>query len=131
MVNDIPERQNLPEFIDKIAASCRAYGLVKRVGTWQSALALLAAIVGPGVGFLYPDAKAWAALFAVLVLLGDLVFLEPWIKYYQEVGAKMQELFDTELLKLPWNTHRCHSQPAPELLHNLADKFKKKKKRID
>lgn len=128
MLNDIPQRQNQPEFIDKLAASSRAYGRVKSLGAWQSGLALLAAIIGPGVGLVYPDAKAWGALFAVFVLIFDLIFLEPWIKQYQEVGAKVQELFDTALFGLSWNLHRCQAPPDPELLHRLAEEFKRKEK---
>ncbi len=128
MLNDIPERQNLPESIDRIAASSRAYGIVKTISSSQSFLALSSAIIGPTVAFAYPDAKGWAALYAGMILLIDVIFLEPAVKRYQELGAKIQEMFDTELFGIPWNTHRCHAKPDPEVMINLAATFKKKEK---
>ena len=128
MQNDIPQRQNRPELIDKIAASSRAYGVVKMISQWQSVLALSAAVLGPFVAVAYPGAKGWAALYAGLVLVIDLVFLEPAVRRHQELGAKIQEAFDTELFGLPWNSHRCQAKPDPEVIINLAAKFKKREK---
>ncbi|MEI8381041.1 MAG: S-4TM family putative pore-forming effector [Planctomycetota bacterium] len=126
MLNDISERQTLPEYIDKIAASSQAYGIVKSIARLQSLLVISAAILGPSVAFAYPDAKGWAALYAVAVLLLDGVFIDPAIKRYQELGARIQEEFDTDLFRIPWNSHRCHSRPDPEVINHLAAKFKKK-----
>ena len=72
----------------------------------------------------------WAALYAVLILLVDVIFLEPAINRYRELGAKIQEEFDTDLFRLPWNTHRCQSHPDPEVINNLAAKFKTKEKTV-
>jgi hypothetical protein len=126
MPNSIPQRQNEPQFIDRIAASSRAYETVKLLSKLQTGLAISAAILGPAVSFIYPEAKGWAALYAIAVLLFDVVFLEPAVKRYQELGAKIQELFDTELLELPWNSHRAQSPPDPESIRSLADAFKKR-----
>lgn len=128
MLNEIPIRQNLPEFIDKIAASSRAYGNVKKLSAWQSWLAISSAVVGPIIAYKYPDAKGWAALYAGALLLIDLILLEPAVKRYQELGAKIQEVFDTSLFGLPWNTHRCQAKPDPEVLIRLATKFKANEK---
>lgn len=128
MINDIPTRQNLPEFIDRICASSRAYGIVKTIASWQSGLTLSSAIIGPLVGFAYPDYKAWGAFYAVIVLIIDVVFLEPIHTSFQTLGAKIQEMFDTDLMNIPWNTHKCNPRPDPEVLNGLANVFKKKEK---
>src|SRR3954447_9449984 len=126
MPNSIPEYQNQPAYIDRIAASSRAYEIVKSTSMWQTLLALSAAVLGPAVSFMFPAAKGWVALFAAAVLIGDLVFIEEKVKRYQELGAKIQELFDTTLLELPWNSHRVQSPPDPEEVKSLAEAFKKK-----
>lgn len=128
MPNDIPEKQNRPEFIDRICASSRAYGIVKTVSAWQTSLVASAAIAGPIAAFAFPDARHWAGAYAVVILILDLVLLEPAVKRYQELGAKIQEVFDTELFGLPWNKHRCHAKPDLELVRSLADAFKTKEK---
>ena len=126
MPNSIPDRQNRPGFIDLLAASSRSYEIVKCTSTWQSALAIIMAILGPAVAFAYPDAKGWVALFAGAVLLADLLYFEPRVKQHQELGAKVQEVFDTDLFDLPWNSHRVHSRPDPEEINSLAESFKKR-----
>lgn len=126
MPNDIPQKQNLPEFIDRICASSRAYGIAKTVSAWQTFLVASAAIAGPVVAYAFPDARHWAGAYAVVILILDLVLLEPAVKRYQELGAKIQESFDTELFELPWNKHRCHAKPELEQVRSLADAFKRK-----
>ncbi|MBL8813964.1 MAG: hypothetical protein JNM43_27590 [Planctomycetaceae bacterium] len=125
MLNDISERQRLPEFVDQIAASSKAYATVKQMATTQSVLALSAAALGPIVSWACPACKAWAALYALCILLFDIIFLEPTIKQKQELGARIQEAFDTDLFRIPWNSFLCDPRPDPETIHNLATKFKK------
>lgn len=126
MSNQIPVRQNLPEFINRLAASSRAYDIVKSTSKWQTASAIFVAILGPVVSFTYPDARGWVALCAVAILLADLLFFEPRVKRNQELGAKIQEVFDTYLLELPWNSHRVGSPPDHEEISSLAESFKTK-----
>lgn len=125
MPNDIPQRQNQPEFIDRIAASTRAYEIVESIGKLQTGLALVAAVAGPLTRYAYPAASGWAAFFAIGVVVFN-VFLERCESKYRTLGAKIQEVFDTSLLDLPWNHHRCQSPPDHEKMNGLAASYKKK-----
>lgn len=125
MPNNIPQRQNQAEFIDRIAASRRAYEIVESIGTLQTGLAVIAAIAGPLTRYAYPSASGWAAFFAIAVVIFN-VFLERLESKYRTLGAKIQEVFDTNLLDLPWNRHRCQSPPDHETLNGLAEAYKKK-----
>lgn len=124
MPNDIPQRQNEPEFINRIAASSRAYEIVKSTGKWQNVAAVIAALAGFGAKAFYPEASGAAALFAGGVLLADFVHSEPRQKRFRNLGARIQEVFDTQLLRISWNNHRCQSPPAPEEINRLASEFK-------
>src|SRR4051812_2712599 len=110
MPNDIPQRQNQPEFVSRIAASTRAYEIVELIGKWQTGLAIVAAIAGPLTRFVYPAASGWAAFFACAVFVVNL-FLERLEAKYRTLGARVQEVFDTSLMDLPWNQLRCQSPP--------------------
>ena len=127
MPNDIPVRQNQPEFIELLKASTRAYRNVKVVANIQTWLAVSAAIVGPLVAALLPDYKIVSALYAIGALIVDVVFLERMAKHYQDTGAKIQEVFDTELLHIPWNPVRV-LKPDLEEVVGLARKMTNKKK---
>lgn len=126
MPNDIPRRQNLPEFVRRIAASSSAYETVKSTGKLQSIAAIVAAIFGFGAKAFLPEATGAAAFFAGAVLVADFLYSEPRQKQYRNLGARIQELFDTQLLSIPWNSHRCQSPPAPEDINRLATDFEKR-----
>lgn len=125
MPNNIPIQQNAAGFIDHIAASSEAYGWAKKLATFQSGIALLAAALGPLFALAWPEQRAWAALFGVSVLLVDFMFLEPHINSSRECGAKIQEDFDTQLFQLPWNNTLC-AQIQQGVIATLAHKFKRK-----
>jgi hypothetical protein len=124
--NDIPARQNSPELLRYVHASSQAYGLAKSLGGWQTSLILLAAILGPLIAAVEPEAAIVGAILAVVAALIDAMFLESAAERYQHLGARFQEVFDTELFQIPWNTHRAGAKPTPEETIELAEDFKKK-----
>lgn len=126
MPNDIPERQNLPEFIKKVAAARGAYNSARKFGKWQVGLAATAAILGPAARILYPEGIGPVAIYSCVVLVVDIFFLEVKHKELRALGAKIQEVFDTELFGLPWNRHRCGSVPDAEDINRLAENFKER-----
>lgn len=70
-----------------------------------------------------PVAEAWVGLTGATVLLIDFVVLEPWGLRMQTRGANIQELFDTRLFGLQWNSVRVDAKPTPELVADRAAKY--------
>jgi hypothetical protein len=126
MPNDIPTRQNEPRFIDLQAAVSQAYDTSAFWLSWETALIAATATVVPTVNTIYPQFQPWGALISVLVAGADVVFFEPLAKHYHELGAKIQEVLDTDLLAIPWNAIRVGEKPEPETIVGLTDKFKKR-----
>ena len=125
MPNDIPTRQNEPRFTDFVAASSQSYDNSARYSKWQTSIVIATAVVVPAINAFYPAFQAWGALVGGLVVLVDFILFERSVKYYQELGAKIQEVFDTELLGIPWNAIRVGERPLPETIVGLSDQFKK------
>lgn len=123
MPNNIPVRQNEQRFLDLQAAYSQAYDNVAWYGKWQMGLVVGTAIFVPVVNGIFPDAMPWGALVAAVVLIADVVFLEPSIRHYQELGAKVHEVFDTELFELPWNAVKAGQQPDHETIARLTADF--------
>lgn len=124
-VNSIASRQNTVDAIDLLAASSRAYANVKTIAKLQSFIAGTAALLG-GLALLFPIMKLWGTAYSVIVLLVDFLFFEPHLKKYQDIGAKIQEIFDTDVLQIPANPTKVHPLPEPEEIHSLATKFRAK-----
>jgi len=87
--NSIAIDQNKPDNLELLRASRQALSDAKGIGTWQTGLAVSAVIVGFLVSLLLPELRSWAALYSVLVLIVDVVFLESAVKEKQESKAKL------------------------------------------
>jgi hypothetical protein len=126
MPNNIPVDQNAPEFLDRLAASRQMYSSGKTIATLLTILTASSAIVGPIASAVFPTLKVWSALYGAVTLLLDTIFLEPAAKKQQETGAKIQELFDTQLLGIPWNRLKVGAPPDHETVAELARKYRHK-----
>jgi hypothetical protein len=124
-MNKIPERQNEPKQLDRLAAQRQLYSTAKRVLAAQAILGGPIAIASVIAITAMPDLKGYAAFWGFFVSLGDLLWLNPWQKRLRENAAKIQEAFDCEVLRLPWNNIKTGSWPESELIKEYADKFRK------
>ena len=70
------------------AAFSQAYDEVAKFGMWQMVLVIGAAVLGPIIGAISPTLMPWVALLALLVLGIDVLFLEPSVEYYQDLGGR-------------------------------------------
>lgn len=122
-MNGICDRQKTATALDLLRASTYAYGWSRKCSTAQACLAGLAAAIGAICTFWFSDYREIGGFFAFVVLIVDLVVLEPQKERYQVEGAKIQELFDVQVLELPRNEMKVRSELSPEILHRYASKY--------
>lgn len=123
MPNDIPERQNEQRYLDLNAGFSQAYDNVATVGAWQTTIVVGTAILIPLINFFYPQFQAVGLWISVVVIVMEFAF-EFIVKHYQTLGAKIQELYDTELFQIPWNKIKAGSEPITERIVALTNRFK-------
>lgn len=99
-MNQIPTRQNEPKQIERLAAQRELYSAAKIYHGWQIILNVLAPITLSVISIIWSNAAPWAAAFGLLVAFFDAVLLEQTIKRKREKAAKIQELFDCDVLEL-------------------------------
>jgi hypothetical protein len=63
-----------------------------------------------------PATRVYAGLWGIAATLTDLLWLAPWQQSLREQAAKIQELFDCDVLHLPWNETAAGSPPAAEAI---------------
>jgi uncharacterized membrane protein len=137
MCNDIPAKQN--QLVGMVRASREVYRCAKMVGFLQLVLSLISAIGGPTIVAIVsyfnsayaPATKGWVGLFAIVTILTDLLFLEPWVKKLQETGARIQEQFDTSVYDLPWNKVRAGDRIDAGTLHSLVTSHEQRYPKVD
>lgn len=127
MPNDIPVHQNQRQFIELLKASSRSYRNAKVLTNIQTWLAVSCAVAGPLIASIAPNYKIVGTIYALGALVVDAVFLDRFSKSYQGLGARIQEVFDTDLLQIPWNKVRVQ-RPDPSDIVGLASKTTDKKK---
>ncbi|WP_447078410.1 S-4TM family putative pore-forming effector [Shewanella algae] len=139
MDNNFSERQNMPEQLNYLAAQRTLYKKAKRITAiqiWLSvpliilvslvALALNDNDISKLIGFKQVDISWVSAFIGVVVALLDVLILTSTIDNLKEKAAKIQEMFDTSLLGLPWNCVSIGNLPDHEDVSKYSHKIRKK-----
>ncbi len=118
----IHRRQNEPEGIELLAAVSAAHTRVRRVETARTAVSLAVAGLG-AASCLLPLPTAPVALVSAAWAIGMAVGVIPWARRRTRQASVLQEMFDTDLFELPWNT-AIVGMPVPgHEVRLLADSF--------
>jgi len=123
MMNNIALRQNEERFIEMLAAQRQLYSDHKRrMYMWLGVVAAFAVIGSLSI----PVLKVPMAIGAVVLIVLEF-FLMPRTDRLRTDAARIQELFDSEVLELPWN-RTLTSRPLVEVIKTSAVKHLEGKK---
>lgn len=99
----IDVEQNKPERLELLRAQRRFYARAKLCQSLFAMMALLLPAIGVLCGTSNPEIRSFLGLGSIIVLLLDVGLIARIQREYCKRGAKVQEQFDTEVLKLEWN----------------------------
>jgi len=111
--NNIPADQMTPDLVKLIRARENTYGAAK----WRQGLFVSASIILPVLSALLgkcTDAKPFFAAAGLALLFLDVALLDRLQRERVKRGAKLQEEFDTKVMKLPWNRFVSGDKVSPE-----------------
>ena len=108
--NDIPKKQNSGPMLDFLRAKCALYDAVQRLYVIQAWVTVGLPIILSVLKLLYPGFAEPAAVSGLLLLGADLGWLDPKQKQWRVLGARVQGMFDVEVLSLP--DHSARTGPA-------------------
>ncbi|MFQ1921673.1 S-4TM family putative pore-forming effector [Aeromonas veronii] len=126
----IVDKQNLPKNIELLAAQKNIYSRAKTILGFQMFLSVPIAVSAAFITISMPEFKGFVALWGILVIIFDLFVFTPWVKKLRDNAARIQELFDTEVLSLDWNEVSVGKKPECELIHEEAQKHGLDKNKI-
>ncbi|MCF2948795.1 S-4TM family putative pore-forming effector [Paraglaciecola aquimarina] len=140
MNNEINSMQNYDSSINMIAAFRQKYSDVKQLSfiqmlmsVWMPivlalfALALKSQLIVGFLGIPQLDVTIYVSFYCIVIALADLFLFNSFIETGKELAAKIQELFDTNVLGLPWNITLAGPKPDGEVIYNLKNTFYKVK----
>jgi hypothetical protein len=120
-MNTISEEQNLERNLEKLAAQRQLYSEGKRIHAWQLILSGAVPVCLALLAIAEPDLKASCTFYGITMTLIDIFWFTPWQKRVRESAALIQETFDCEVLRLPWNEIKAGKSPEAELVKAKAD----------
>lgn len=128
--HQIDIEQNKPERLELLRAQRRFYSRAKNYQNVVAITALLLPLLGILFGAEFPVVRPYLGFASIALLLLDVAVLSPKQRASSKAGAKVQEQFDTEVLKLDWNKLVAGSRVDPEELRAIAsDPMSDKEKR--
>jgi hypothetical protein len=129
MKNQIASDQNNTRSLKLQMAKEHMYRLASRFQIAQGFIPAGNAVIWLIVLQQNPELKVWSVFLGFLIPLFDAVLLDPLQKKWKLTAAKVQELFDSELLHLQWNSFKVGEKLDEEIIVEHAEKFKRKKMR--
>lgn len=126
IANIISVEQNSQRQILRIAAASTVYSRAKQVLAFQVVLTVLGGFAWSIAVARFPEAKVWASFYSFTVALVDALVLERIQSELRKQGAKIQELFDCELLHLPWRRLTAGDPPDPEVIAERGNRYIRK-----
>jgi hypothetical protein len=121
-MNSILTKQNSTESIELLKAQRVAYSQCKRFQVFD-VVSVIVAILFPLISLIIPECQKTINAFGVLWTAAYLI-TELYRKNKTVQGAKIQELFDTQLYGIEWNRILCKTKINIDTIQNLASKYK-------
>src|SRR6266550_4007758 len=106
-MNNIPNEQVTDRELDRLAAQRALYSAAKNIQVIQT---ILIVIGSPALALLtmaQPTIRAYATFYGIVVAFLDGAVLLPRQKVLRQQAAGVQELFDCDVLQLPWHELRA------------------------
>jgi hypothetical protein len=122
---DITARQDQPEHLRRLLAYSRHYIVGQRWRRVRMLGTAALAIVAPWVALTVPSTTdVLAAIAAGWLVLGRTLLT--WLEAHAvDAAVRTQELYDTRLFHLPWNSALAGTEPAPEDVAAAAQHVRK------
>lgn len=120
----ISDRQNTDRALGYLAAQRRLYDDARIVQVIQLVLTIPCVILFAVLASAYPGLKVYAAGWGITVAAMDICLFAGFQRTLKTDAAKIQELFDCEVLDVTWNPIKVGSRPDHETVVAASARYK-------
>ncbi|AFZ38358.1 hypothetical protein Sta7437_4931 (plasmid) [Stanieria cyanosphaera PCC 7437] len=124
-MNSITQEQLEHKQLERLAAQRQIYSDAKKIQAINMILSVPAVIVWSILVVKFPDLKIWSAFWGITVTFLGFIVFNPFQKELQEKAAKIQQLFDCDVLQLSWNELNSGKRPEPELICQKSRNYRR------
>jgi len=114
MMNRIIVAQGTELQLKRLVAQRKLYSRAKQILFYQIAVTVMLVVVWSLVVLVFPGVKVYAALWGLLAVALDFAIFAPLQTSLKAKAAGIQELFDCDVLVLPWQEIKAGSPPDTE-----------------
>lgn len=100
-MNQIPAEQNSQKQLERLAAQRELYSSAKKWYAVQIVLTVVIPVISATTSIYLTELAIFSAIFGVCVFVFDISIIDPEINKKKIKAAKIQELFDCDVLKIP------------------------------
>ena len=125
-MSQITEKQNTVKNLELLAAQRYLYTFAKKLQRLEVFLCVPCLVVLSILSIYLDSDKIVVSIASVGVVLTNTLILGPWIESIKARAAKIQNLFDCNVLDIPWNSLKLGAKPGQEIIIECAAKYEKK-----
>lgn len=129
-MNQIASIQNTPKQIERLAAQRELYTSAKRYYTVQLLGSIFIPVIASLFAIYYNEISAFVGLYGICFLIIDVAIIERIITERRTKAAKIQELFDCDVLQMKKSPLKTVSEIAVEEVLTHYNAFQKAKNDI-
>jgi len=129
-MNNIPQAQNTQRNLDLLAAQRQLYSDAKGLQMVSVIMSVPVVIAWSILVALFPPLAVYAALWGIAATLLELLLFSRLQKATQEKAAKIQQIFDCEVLQFNWASLNCGVRIEPETTVDASNRYKRKKRNL-
>jgi hypothetical protein len=118
----ISQIQNEEISIRRLAAQRQMYSEAKKFRSYHLIIAVPITVSIFILAVIFPSVQKFANGWGIVLFLLELGILRNLEKTLHDRAAMIQELFDCEVLGIPWNDVKCRAKPDPEDVIIYSDK---------
>lgn len=123
-MNTIPQKQSTKQSLDRLAAQRQLYSKAKAIFAVQVILAVPCVMMLSLLIIRIPKLAYVAATWGIVVALLDIGVFTPWQRSLKKKAAKIQELFDCDVLNMDWPEIKAGSRPDAETVAEYSSKYR-------
>jgi hypothetical protein len=125
-MNSIPQEQNTQRQLERLAAQRQLYSEAKALQVINVIISVPLVIAWSILVAILPQMAVYAGLWGLSVTFLDILVFSRIQKSTQEKAAKIQQLFDCEVLQFNWSSLNCGIRIEPETIIDAYTRFKGK-----
>ncbi|NEP00952.1 MAG: hypothetical protein F6K58_20285 [Symploca sp. SIO2E9] len=125
-MNSIPQEQNTEKQLERLAAQRQLYSDAKALQLISLVISVPLVVAWSILVAIFPKMLVYAGLWGISVTFLELFVLSQLQKSAQEKAAKIQQLFDCEVLQFNWSSLNCGIRIEPETIIDASTRFRRK-----